>query len=199
MISGATLRGLAGATVAVLASCGSRPSGTGGEAQPPSSASAFEAGAGERSPIAAIDDARTKDLWERANKEGEVDDFARLADHVGTPALEAALADKERRVSALRALGHSPGFGQLLPLAKAAKEGPDADAEGAFTSIRLLALRPVKSEDQEELSEMREGCAVLVALATDKGAPGPRRKNALSVLRMLKERGCVAAKDIPAE
>jgi hypothetical protein len=142
------------------------------------------------------------DLWARAKENvasGDVDDLARLADHIGLAGLLAHEADPAQRLTVIHALAFVDGFEQLPWLAKTARQGADGDAAAALDAVNAMAARPRRAVDPEDAAELREGCDALLALAKDAQAPKPRRVPAIRALRMLSERGCVAPADIPTD
>jgi hypothetical protein len=123
-------------------------------------------------------------LWGSA-KEGDAEDLATLAAHEGAVGLVEAASDPARHLTAIRAMGFAPGWGQLPFLASAAAGKDDEDARLALDAILEIAARPRKSEDPEDLDELREGCETLDALVRDTTRPRPRRVAGIRALRML--------------
>ena len=62
-----------------------------------------------------------------------------------------------------------------------------------------IAARPRRAVDPEDAAEMKSGCDALLTLAKQSDAARARRIIAIRALRMLSERGCVAAAEIPAD
>jgi hypothetical protein len=186
-----------------------RPStGGGGAAATKASASSSSASAGlsvsatDAAPALGALEGPALDLWTRA-KAGDADDLARLADHEGAAGLVArASEDATWRLAAIRAMAFvdDPGAFEALPLlARAARTGDDAEATAALESAGDLAARPRRAVDPEDAAELREGCDLLLALAKDTQAPRPRRIACVRALRMLADRGCVKAADLPTD
>jgi len=156
----------------------------------------------------ASNDPTLEALWARAQSDaGEADDLARLADREGAGGLAArANADPAARVTALRAMAYAPepGAWEGLPLlAEAARAPGDDEANAALDSVIDLAARPRRAIDPEDAAELKQGCDVLLAIATAHDAktamPRARRVKAIRALRMLADRGCVDPAAIPAD
>jgi len=168
----------------------SAPSGAGG--------SGDTAGAEEEAAPAPMD-AREAAQWERA-KDGDPEEAMRLADLVGCTGLrERAASRPELRATALRAMRYCGDFSELPWLAQVASGKDDAEAQSALVAVVDMAARPRRSTDPEDAQELHDGCAALLSLARSTDRPRTRRVLAIRALRMLAERGCVRAADIPTE
>ena len=143
-------------------------------------------------------DAREAGLWARA-KDGEGDDVARLADYEGSAGLVERASSPDLRATAIRAAGDCRDFGALPWLASVAADVDDESAMAALDSVAELASQRRRSVDPEDASELRDGCDRLLALAKDTGRARPRRVVAIRALRMLVDRGCVDATQIPTD
>ncbi len=179
------------------------PSGGGA----PSAASTAAAGGGLTggaavTPSIAPLDPVELELWTRA-KGFEADDLARLADHEGAGGLVTrASAEPAWRPTAIRAMAFAPepgAFEELPWLARNARTESDPEAAAALDSVIDLAARPRRAIDPEDAAELREGCDLLLALAKDAQAPRARRIASVRALRMLSDRGCVKASDVPSD
>jgi hypothetical protein len=137
-------------------------------------------------------------LWTEA-KDGDDDALARLAVREGPAGLVERAGVVALRPTALRALGHTEGWVGLPTLAAAAKGDPEELATFAVQSASMLAARKRRQVDPEDAAELREGCDVLLAAAKDATRPRPVRVGAVRALRMLLDRGCAKASDIPAD
>jgi hypothetical protein len=144
------------------------------------------------------EDLRIEELWSRA-KDGEADDLARLADREGTLGLEEGGTDPAHRLTALRAAGFAGDLTALPWLADVATSGTDEEAVVALASAAELAAAPRRSVDPEDALELRAGCDALLGLAKEPTKPKPRRIGAIRVLRMLSDRGCAKAADVPTD
>ncbi len=131
--------------------------------------------------------------------DGDADDLVRLEAELGSDGLTEALGVTGRRLTALRALAFAEDFTALPLLAGAAASGTEEEAAAALASVATLASQPRRATDPEDAIEIREGCAVLVALARDPTRPAPRRTLAVRALRLLADRGWVAAADVPTD
>ncbi len=203
--------------ILAAARCGQKPVATGGPESVPSPAAAFSTAkqapallstaAPSAAPRPAAtgtmgDDTQLDELWRRAD-DGESDDLARLADREGAAGiLERATsggAAPVSRLTALRALAYADGYEALPFLAEAAAGANDADASAALESLADIAARKRRATDQEDGFELREGCDAILVLARDTSRPRARRIGAIRFLRMMTDRGCVQATDIPAD
>jgi hypothetical protein len=100
------------------------------------------------------------------------------------------------------AFAPEPGAFAGLPfLAEAARGPDDGQADAALESAVDLAARPRRAIDPEDAAEMKEGCDMLLALASDTNAKAvrSRRVKAIRALRMLADRGCVDPHAIPTD
>jgi hypothetical protein len=198
---------LAPLAVALLVACGRGASPTAplpDGAKPPDAATVHAPDSGGGDPLSR--------LWTQAAG-GEAGDLARLADREGASGLvERAQAEPSLLMTAVRAMAFAPEPGAFvgLPLLADVARGPDeAAAEAAIESAIDLAARPRRAIDPEDAAELKTGCDTLLALATDAtGASGlhlapaalrARRVGAIRALRMLADRGCVAAAAIPTD
>jgi hypothetical protein len=145
-------------------------------------------------------DERERTAWASA-KDGEPEEQMRLADAIACEGLRqrAQEGDATTRAVALRAMRYCRDFGELPWLAQVAAGDDDGEARLALEAIGELAARPRRATDPEDALELHEGCAGLLALAHATKKPRERRVLAVSALRMLAERGCVARTEIPAE
>ena len=84
-------------------------------------------------------------------------------------------------------------------LAGVTSTGSDADSAAALDAILDQAARPRRAVDPEDADEIADGCQTLLALARAPGRPRTRRVGAIRALRMLAERGCAKAADIPTD
>jgi hypothetical protein len=159
-----------------------------------------EAGAGDAGVDAsvAVEDPRLDELWARA-RDGEADDLARLADREGSLGLEERAEAGAHRATALRAAAFAGTLEGLPWLASVAASGTDEEAEIALQSAAQLAAEPRRSVDPEDALEVRAGCDSLLALAKGADRPRARRLGAIRVLRMLADRGCAKADEIPSD
>jgi hypothetical protein len=89
--------------------------------------------------------------------EGTAEDLASLATHEGAAGLVEAAANEALRPTALRAMAYARGWAQVPYLAQTAGGGSDEDARIALASLSELAGRPRRSEDVEDVEELREG------------------------------------------
>ena len=123
-------------------------------------------------------------MWTSA-REGTTEDLASLATHEGAAGLVEAAAEPELRTTALRAMGYARGWAQLPFLTGVATATDDDEARIALASVSELAARPRRSEDVEDIDELREGCEKLGALARDAARNRDRRIAAIRALRMM--------------
>jgi hypothetical protein len=197
------LNGTLGAACAVaigFAACGR---GGGGEpvATPAASAS-VEASASAPS-VTHEDDApeplsgREAELWSVGADGGE-DDLARLADAEGSAGLVERGADPALRMTALRALAFVHDFWGLPWLSEVADTGADGEASAALAAIASVAARPRRSVDPEDQLELHVGCERLIRVAKDSKSRD-RRIGAIDALRMMIDRGCAKADQIPTD
>ena len=146
--------------------------------------------------------AEVDELWARAKDAdgGTEDDLARLARREGATGLVERGAHPMWRVIAARALGYTEGFAALPWLAEVGA-APEAEAEAmaALESAVRLAAQVRGQADPEDAEELRAGCDRLLVLAKDPKADKKRKVLAIRALRMLADRGCVKAAEVPAE
>ena len=150
---------------------------------------------------AAIDAARPADveeLWRWAEDGGD-DELERLALEEGQAGLEERAAVGARRVTALRAMAFVPGYAALPTLGAAAQRGTPDEARAAVLSADAIAARKREQVDPEDDDELAAGCAALLAAAKDATRPREVRVGAVRALRMLEDRRCVAASEIPTD
>lgn len=167
---------------ATCGGCGRRPN-HGEVAAPQTSASAApRAVEAETGATGAIENPL---LWQNAT-DGDVEDLTTLAVEEGAGHLvEVAKTHKELRPTAIRAMAYAYGWAQLPFLAEVAGAKDNDEATLALGSAFDIAARPRRSEDVEDVDELREGCEALGALARDGSRPKPRRLGAIRTLRML--------------
>ncbi len=172
---------------------GSHASGAGGSGAGSEESPAEVAGLGPM-------DERERAAWASA-RDGDPEEQMRLADAIACEGLHqrALEGDAGTRAVALRAMRYCRDFGELPWLAQVAAGDDDGEARLALEAIGELAARPRRATDPDDALELHEGCAGLLALARGAKKPRERRVLAVSALRMLSERGCVARADIPAE
>lgn len=182
--------------------CGACGKGTASSGTLPDGARVQDAGVEAGALSGGGDDARVEELWRRAAG-GDADDLARLADAEGESGLTAKAArDPGARLTAIRAMAYAPepgAFAGLPFLAEAARGGDDAQANAALESAIDLSARPRRATDPEDAAEMKEGCDILLGIATDAKAARARRVQAIRALRMLAERGCVDTHALPTD
>lgn len=140
------------------------------------------------------------ELWGRAQgPEATEEDVMRLASTEGPTGLAEHATDKPTRLLAARAMAHTRGLAGLPWLAEACASD-DADlAKEAALSATALAARGRDQNDPEDAEEMREGCTKLLAVAKDGKPAKDVRIGAVRTLRLLSERGCVKADEIPKD
>jgi hypothetical protein len=143
-------------------------------------------------------DAREAEAWARA-RDGDDEDRMRLADQLGCEGLRERASEPTLRSTAIRAMAGCQDFAQLPWLADLASAAEDGDAIAALESIVDQAARRRRATDPEDAEELHEGCGKLLALARAADRPQRRRVMAIRALRMLSERGCVKASDIPKD
>jgi hypothetical protein len=143
-------------------------------------------------------DAREAEAWARAQDAGE-DDDVRLTELVGCEGLRERAGDPRLRPTALRAMANCPDFSELPWLAEVGSTGGDAEALVALDAVVEQAARVRRATDPEDADELHAGCGQLMALASAKDRPAPRRVRAIRALRMLADRGCVKRADIPTD
>jgi len=179
----------------VCVGCGRGPRANGGgdRATDGVEAPAEEAGLGPM-------DERERAAWASA-RDGDPEEQMRLTDAIACEGLHqrAQEGDATTRAVALRAMRYCRDFGELPWLAQVAAGDNDGEARLALEAIGELAARPRRATDPEDALELHEGCAELLALARSPKKARERRVLAVSALRMLAERGCVARAEIPAE
>lgn len=141
-------------------------------------------------------DAREAEAWARA-KAGDEDESIRLATLLGCTGLRERAADPALRRTAIQAMAHCADFAELPWLADVATRARDDEALDALDAVVDEAARVRRPTDPEDADELHAGCGALLALARTPNAPRPRRVRAVSALRMLVDRGCVKAADIP--
>jgi hypothetical protein len=147
---------------------------------------------------AAPSDPREVEAWARATQ-GDEEEQVRLAQSLGCSGLRERAAVPALRVTALRAMGACDDFSELGWLAGVTSTGSDADSAAALDAILDQAARPRRAVDPEDADEIADGCQTLLALARAPGRPRTRRVGAIRALRMLAERGCAKAADIPTD
>jgi hypothetical protein len=145
-------------------------------------------------------DGRERAQWAAA-KDGDSEELMRLADGLGCEGLHQRAQEEDAitRAVAIRAMRYCRDFFELPWLAEVADGANDAEARIALETIADLVAQPRRATDPEDAFELREGCSALLALARSPKKPRERRVLAVSALRMLADRGCVARADIPAE
>jgi len=137
------------------------------------------------------------ELWARA-AEGAEEDVMRLARTLGPGGLADGATTKETTLLAARAMAHTDGLAALPWLAdKAAAGDAEIALEAAESAVRLAA-RGRDQRDPEDAEEMREGCTKLLALAKG-SAPKALKIKAIRAMRLLADRGCQKADDIPKD
>jgi len=151
---------------------------------------------------AEVDAARPADveeLWRQAGDAGD-DELARLAASEGAEGLEQRAAVSAFRITALRAMGFTPGFSSLPTLGAAAQRGTPDEARAAVESADAIAARKREQVDPEEDDELGAGCAALLAAAKDATRPREVRIGAVRALRMLADhKPCPRASEIPTD
>jgi hypothetical protein len=143
-------------------------------------------------------DVREADAWAHA-KDGDDEDRMRLADLAGCTGLRERGSDPQWRATAIHAMAFCGDFSELPWLVSLGTGGADPLALDALQSVVDLAARPRRATDPEDAEELGEGCRALLAFARDAHGPKPRRVVAVRALRMLSERGCVKAADVPTD
>ncbi len=133
-----------------------------------------------------------------AAAQGDPEELMRLQDLVGCEGLRDRAAQRELRATAIRAMGYCPDMSELPWLVAIADGGDDVEARAALEAIDEIAARPRRATDPEDAEELHAGCAGLLAIARAPSRPRLRRALAVRALRMLADRGCVRASDIPA-
>ena len=133
-------------------------------------------------------------MWTSA-RDGTTEDLASLATHEGAAGLVEAASETELRATALRAMGYAQGWAQLPLLVTAASGNDEDEARLALASVLELAARPRRSEDVEDVEELRDGCAKLLALAREASRARERRVSAIRALRMMP----CPKQDLPAD
>jgi hypothetical protein len=192
--AGARFAALAMAVSVGVVGChrGSRANGTG-------AGTAGEESASEVAPLGPMDE-RERAQWAAA-KDGDAEELMRLADAIGCEGLRqrAQEQDAAPRAVAIRAMRYCRDFGELPWLSEVAAGGDDGEARLALEAIGELAARPRRATDPEDALELHEGCTGLLDLARSAKKSRERRVLAVSALRMLAERGCVARTEIPTD
>ena len=168
-------------------------------------ASGVASGAPSASAIASADldageplDPRDVELWARATDGGD-EDLARLAQREGSAGLVERGADVARRMTAIRALAYAQDFVALPWLVEIAWGKDDGEATASLDSIAELAARPRRAVDPEDGAELRAGCDRLLALAKSDKLSKERRIVAIRAIRMMADRACATAEEIPTE
>lgn len=171
----------------------------------PIAASVAPSGAPPASASASIDaeaseplDPREAELWALAADGGD-EDLARLASREGSVGLVERGAEPARRMTAIRALAYVHDFVGLPWLAEIAAAKDDAEALAALEAIADIAAQPRRAVDPEDGAELRAGCDRIVSLAKDTKASKERRIVAIRAIRMMLDRGCAKADEIPTE
>lgn len=144
---------------------------------------------------------RTEDVervWTDA-KDGDESELMRLADREGAVGLVERSVDDRYRLTALRAMAYTEGYVALPELGLAAESGPEDQATAAVDSATSIAARKRAQVDPEDALELREGCDRLLVAAKDTTRPRAVRVGAVRALRMMTDRGCVKAGDIPTD
>jgi hypothetical protein len=129
--------------------------------------------------------------------DGDEDELGRLAAALGCDGLRERAAVPALRQVALRAMGACEDFTALGWLGEIADRGNDADAVAALDAIAELASRRRRAVDPDDAEDFEAGCRALLHLARDSTRPKVRRVRAVRALRMLNDRGCLRAGDIP--
>jgi hypothetical protein len=192
--------GVACAVAIGFAACGR--AGAGEPASTPSGSASVATSASALS-VTPDDDApdplegREAALWLVAADGGE-DDFARLADLEGSSGLVERGTDPALRMTALHALAFVHDFGALPWLSEVADTGPDAEASAALAAINAIAAQPRRSVDPEDRAELHVGCDRLLRVAKESKSRD-RRIGAIDALRMMIDRGCAKADQIPTD
>jgi hypothetical protein len=141
---------------------------------------------------------RETEAWAQADS-GEAPELIRLVDLVGCAGLRERSGSLALRATALRAMAYCPDFSELPWLAEVASSGRGDEPRLALEAIGEQAARPRRAVDPEDAEELHAGCAALLTLARATDRPKERRVLAIRALRMLAERGCVKAADIPSD
>jgi hypothetical protein len=142
-------------------------------------------------------DAYVDELYRRA-ADGTEEDLMRLARRLGPLDLFDTARTKDERRIAVRAMAFTEGLAALPILADLAAGDDEALALDASESATSLAGRGRDQNDPEDAEEMRAGCTKLLALAKGSGTKAVRI-HAVRTLRLLADRGCVKADDIPKD
>ncbi len=171
-----------------------------GRPEPPSALAraAADAGSSASTPIDAGPPLVLDDLWALA-REGDDLDLSRLARREGPASLARALDVPEARPTALRALACADGPPEIAPLARVAAKGDAADAAKALDTLLILAARPRRAEEIEDVDLLREGILALLALARDPASRRERRVPAIGALRMFADAGMLRREEIPTD
>ena len=143
-------------------------------------------------------DPREADAWAHA-KDGDDEDRMRLADLIGCVGLRERAGDPQWRATAIHAMAFCSDFSELPWLVSLGTGGSDPLAVDALQTALDLAARSRRATDAEDAQELGEGGRALLAFARDVHGPKGKRVVAVRALRMLAERGCVKAGDIPTD
>ncbi len=79
-----------------------------------------------------------------------------------------------------------------------AETGADSEASAALAAINSVAAQPRRSVDPEDQSELHAGCERLLRVAKESKSR-ERRIGAIDALRMMIDRGCAKADQIPTD
>lgn len=140
------------------------------------------------------------ELWGRAQgPDATEEDLMRLASTEGPVGLGEHATDKATRLLAARAMAHTRGLAGLPWLADACASEDAELAKEAALSATALAAHGRDQNDPEDADEMREGCTKLLAVAKDGKPSREVRVGAVRTLRLLSDRGCVKADEIPKD
>jgi hypothetical protein len=142
--------------------------------------------------------ARDTVVWEGA-RQGDPDEVTRLYHYEGVARLLERGGRKPDRMAVIAALAHAPDFTPFPWLADQAASGDDKEAVSALDSMVTLATRVRTTNDPEDADDLHDGCIRTLELARSSRQPKERRAAAVGILRMLVDRGCVKAEDIPTE
>jgi hypothetical protein len=128
---------------------------------------------------------------------GDPEDALRLLQREGTQGLVRALSEEKLRVAAMYGLGQTQGLGAVRPLVRAAEDG--AEPELALRTVVELIIQSRRSADVDAPEEIREAGRVLGEMTQDDKRPAAIRGLSLRALRLLVDRGAVAAGTIPPD
>ncbi len=137
------------------------------------------------------------ELWTRAS-EGTDEDLMRLAATLGPEGLADGATTKEARGVAVRAMAYTEGFAGLPWLSELAAGEDVTLAKEAGESALTMAARGRDQNDPEDAEEMRAGCMKLLAVAKGKHDKAVRIL-AVRTVRLLADRGCAKADEIPTD